>query len=107
MPLYHRYYRTNEKMVICLYIDSHYAGAELLICDVQRVSVSVEPPASPVLTGPVPAFKIRHLPILRKKTLFSPFVVHFVSMHPTYCDKYFTPVSLMLTTGVKHNFLQK
>lgn len=46
---------------------THYAGAELFICDIQRISVSVKPPARPVLTGAIPALQMRHLTSLRQK----------------------------------------
>lgn len=55
--------------IMCFCLHTHYAGAELLVCDVQRVSVSVKPPACPVLTCPLPAFKMRHLPGLRQTAL--------------------------------------
>lgn len=60
-------------MHTCEYLHTHDAGAELLIGDVQRVSVSVEPPGCPVFTRPVPAFQMRHLPGLTQTALFSPF----------------------------------
>lgn len=45
-------------------VHTHDAGAELLVRDLQRVSVSVEPPASPVICPPVPVLQVRHLPSL-------------------------------------------
>lgn len=75
---------------MCLYIYTHYAGAELLICDVQRVSVSVKPPACPIFTCPLPVFKMRHLPSLRRTAPFSPFNAHSIaSSHNIFYNKCF------------------
>lgn len=56
----------------CLYLHTHYAGAELLIRNIQRVSVSVKPPAGPIFTCPLPVFKMGNLPSLTQ-TALSPF----------------------------------
>lgn len=75
--------------LIWLYICTHNAGAELLVCDVQGVSVSVEPPACPIFTCPLPVFEMRHLPSLRWTTLFSPFNAHSIASSPIFCSKCF------------------
>lgn len=51
------------------HVYTHDAGAELLVCDVQRVSVSVKPPACPVFARPIPAFQVRHLSGLKQAAL--------------------------------------
>lgn len=52
-------------------VHTHYAGAELLVCDVQRVSAPVEPAARPVLRRPVPG-QMGNLVSLRRTELLSP-----------------------------------
>lgn len=52
-------------------VHTHYAGAELLVCDVQRVSAPVEPAARPVLRRPVPG-QMGNLASLRRTELLSP-----------------------------------
>lgn len=61
----------KDRKQTCLYVYTHYAGAELLICDVQRVSVSVKPPTCPIFTCPLPPFKVRHLPGLKQTALLN------------------------------------
>lgn len=80
----------QSSSVVRVCIHTHYAGGELLVCDVQRVSVSVKPPLCPVLTWPLPVFQVRHLPGLKKTLLF---------------ESPFTPNSVALCLSQTHHFL--
>lgn len=47
--------------------QTHYAGAELFVRDVQGVSVPVQPPTRVFLQRPLPGFQVRHLPSLSRR----------------------------------------
>lgn len=60
---------------LCFYTptNTHYAGAELLVCDVQRVSVSVVSPARPFFAYAIPALQVRYLQSLTHTQLLGPY----------------------------------
>lgn len=72
-----------------LWVHTYYAGAKLFICDVQRVSVSVEGPRCLLFTRPLPAFEMRHLLCLKHTMLLRCLVSHdSVNLCPVHT--YFT-----------------